>query len=214
MLPATVASNVLVQGRAALGGCQRREPKGGAAYGIPRYDVTPPAVTPHTGPSLVAISLPALQAGPAADDAAELDEAHASTAPTAVALATAITRTTMTLFRLSRICTLPTSQSSGPPRVSSQLQDAFCRFAAHCQSTAEPSLCVRGDDDDLRYLLPRSRMRIGRSKHSPLWPLLNNGFVLSAMLIAGFVVIGLGAGSGVPNANQRSGGWQGLATAI
>jgi len=57
-------------------------------------------------------------------------------------------------------------------------------------------------------------MRIGRSKHSRLWLPLNNGFVLSAMLIAGFVVIGLGAGSGVPNANQRSGGWQGLATAI
>ena len=85
----------------------------------------------------------------------------------------------------------------------------FLSFAAHCQSTAEPSLCVRGDDDDLRHLLPRSRMRIGRSKHSPLWPLLNNGFVLPAMLIADFVVIGLGAGFGASErepANRRFAG--------
>jgi hypothetical protein len=53
MFPAAVAASLFVHGATGAGGSHRSRPTGGAAYGTPRYDVTPFIVTPQTGPLFV-----------------------------------------------------------------------------------------------------------------------------------------------------------------
>src|SRR4051794_15912738 len=72
VLPNAVAAFVWVQAAAGSGGCQRRAPTGGAAYGIPSHSLTPLTVIPHTGPRFVGTSVPGAHAT-AGSAAAERD---------------------------------------------------------------------------------------------------------------------------------------------
>ena len=63
MFPAVVDCRGAVHDAGGTGGCQRSRPTGGAAYGIPRYEVTPFAVNPQTGPLAVWTEVSAEQAG-------------------------------------------------------------------------------------------------------------------------------------------------------
>src|SRR5215467_12032664 len=49
-LPGAVALRVPVHGEAGCGGRQRKRPEGGAAYGIPRKERTPPMTSPRSTP--------------------------------------------------------------------------------------------------------------------------------------------------------------------
>jgi hypothetical protein len=85
MLPGAEAWNVSFQGVAGAGGAQRRPPTGAAAYGIPRYDVTPLPVTPQIGPLSILTVVPGAHPAAApndagrAPDAAELDDVQGAT---------------------------------------------------------------------------------------------------------------------------------------
>lgn len=65
-LPKAVAGSVVVHGVGGWGGCHRRFPTGGAAYGIPSHSLTPLTlllVIPHTGPAVVCTSVPGAHVG-------------------------------------------------------------------------------------------------------------------------------------------------------
>src|SRR5215469_5765138 len=88
-LPNAVASMVADQGAGGCGGCQRRLPTGGAAYGIPSHSLTPLTTVPHTGPSAVATFVPGAQ--PAVDGCALADVVAWTAPPVPSASATAAT---------------------------------------------------------------------------------------------------------------------------
>ena len=68
-LPKAVAASVVVHGVGGWGGCHRRFPTGGAAYGIPSHSLTVLTVLlviPHTGPDVVCTVVPAAHVGASA----------------------------------------------------------------------------------------------------------------------------------------------------
>src|SRR5689334_4159899 len=74
----TAASVVLQEGD-GCGGCQRNDPTGGAAYGIPSHWVVPAATIPQTHPRSVLTSVPAVQVAASLDAAASMIPATAAT---------------------------------------------------------------------------------------------------------------------------------------
>src|SRR6267142_2840766 len=75
------AAYVALQAAAGCGGCQRSDPTGGAAYGIPSHCVVLPATIPQTQPRSVLTSVPAAHVAAAAspDVAAQMIPAAAIT---------------------------------------------------------------------------------------------------------------------------------------
>src|SRR6267142_5696940 len=75
------AAYVVLQAAAGCGGCQRSDPTGGAAYGIPSHCVVLPVTTPQTHPRSVLTSVPAAHVAAAAslEVAARIAPAAATT---------------------------------------------------------------------------------------------------------------------------------------
>ena len=91
-LPNCVACSMFIQDGAGCGGCQRRAPTGGAAYGMPNHSLVPLTLSPQIGPVLIVTSVPEAQAvlGEAARAVRAPTPADATSTATATSAASAV----------------------------------------------------------------------------------------------------------------------------